>query len=249
MQTQAILQEMGNEKIASLIQRQAELDELMANDCWRWCCQLVMTLDEAADGETSRIRRWPKHLDYLRIIFDVLNNEQFVIIPKSRRMLVTWLVCAWMVHSARYHKLSANFILSETEQKAAFCVDKRCHFIEQNLRLAEFRKPLDTLRTKTGLIGRMTYPNESYIWGISSTGDALRTYTVSKVLVDEIEFIDQQVAVVRSLLPLLESGAQGILVSSSNGPTGVLAEYCRTVEFGKWEHMALLNGEAIHYAS
>jgi hypothetical protein len=237
------------ERIAHLIQRRAELDHLYKNDSWRWACQQVMTLDESSEDESMRIRRFPKHLDYVRDLLLILRNEQLVLVPKSRRMFVTWGVCTHLTHSTRYTDLSANFILSETEQKSAFCVDKRCHFIETHLRLPEFRQPMDTLRTKTGLIGRMTYPNGSYIWGISSTGDALRAYTATKVFVDEIEFIEQQVSVVRSLLPLIENGAQGILVSSSNGPTGILADYARDVKFTKWENMTLLDGEVISYAS
>lgn len=243
------LVEMDNERLAHLIQRKTDLDKVYAKDPWRWACQQVMTLDESAEEGTDRIRRWPKDLEYLRDVFSVLRNEQLVMIPKSRRMMVTWGVCTHFVHSARYNELSANFILSETEQKSAFCVDKRCYFIENHLRLPEFRLPTDTLRTKTGLVGRITYPNGSYIWGISSTGDALRAYTATKVFVDEIEFIEQQVAVVRSLLPLIENGAQGILVSSSNGPTGVLADYARDVGFTKWENMSLLDGEVVHYSS
>ncbi len=108
---------------------------------------------------------------------------------------------------------------------------------------------MNTLRTKTGLIGRMTYPNGSYIWGLASTGDALRTYTATKVFVDEIEFIDQGPALTRALIPLIENGAQAIFVSSSNGPTGIIAEYCRDVHFGKWEDITNLTGDAVRYAS
>jgi phage FluMu gp28-like protein len=121
--------------------------------------------------------------------------------------------------------------------------------IEENLRHAEFRKEVATLRTKTGLIGRMTYDNGSYLWGLASTGDALRAYTATKVFVDEIEFIEQAPALTRALVPLIEGGAQAIFASSSNGPTGIVAEYCRSVRFHKFDDLCTLSGQGVMYAS
>jgi len=209
-----------------------------------------MTVDEAREEGLERERRWPKHLDYLRDLLQVFKNEQVIIVPKSRRMLITWLLAAYIVHSARYTKHDANFIISEKEEKSAFFVDERCLFIENRLRLPEFRRDVKTIRTKTGLVGRITYPEmSSYIWGLTSTSDALRMYTASRVFVDEMEFVDEAPAIVRAVMPMIEGGAQAIFVSSSNGPTGVIAEYCRGVKFGKWKDMNMLEGELIRYAA
>jgi len=242
----------SDEELTALITNHQVIDEALAKDCWKWCCHLVVTVDEAADEGVSRRRRWPARLKYIQEAMQILKNERFVIFPKSRRMMATWLICAYLLHDTRYTPDSANFILSETEQKAAFCIDKRCYHMETNLRFPEFQKEVHTLRTKTGLIGRMTYPhNGSYLWGLASTGDALRAYTATKVFVDEIEFIEQAPALTRALVPLIEGGAQAIFASSSNGPTGIIAEYCRDVSFHKWEDLAKLNAEdvGIMYAS
>jgi len=240
---------LSDEELTQLVAGQQTLDDAFSKDCWRWCCQQVVTIDEAAEEGEPRRRRWPAHLKYVQDILQVLKNERFVIIPKSRRMFVTWLICAYLVHDARYNPDSANFVLSETEQKAAFCIDKRCYHVEQNLRHVEFRKEVKTLRTKTGLIGRMTYDNGSYLWGLASTGDSLRAYTATKVFVDEIEFIEAAPALTRSLVPLIEGGAQAIFASSSNGPTGIIAEYCRGVGFHKWDDLVTLDGQVVKYAS
>lgn len=241
---------LNNDELALLIKKQRELDEKFSKDCWRWCCEEVITVDEAANPGEPKKKRWPAHLQYVREAFEILKNERFVIFPKSRRMFATWLICAYLTHDTRYNPDSANFILSETEQKAAFCIDKRCYHIEQNLRHPEFIKEVKTLRTKTGLIGRITYPhNSSYMWGLASTGDALRAYTVSKVFVDEIEFIEQAPSLTRALVPLIEGGAQAIFASSSNGPTGIIADYCRSVKFHKFKDFATLDGSEILYAS
>ncbi len=238
-------------KLAELIQRRDALDAAYAKDPWRWLCQQVVTRDESADGAVSkRLRRWPQDKPYLKEVLSILRNEQLTIIPKSRRMLVTWLVAGWLLHATRYEKAAANFIISEVEQKAAFVVDFRCHFMELNLRHEEFRRQPETLKTKTGLVGRLTYPEQgSFLWGLASSSDVLRTYTASKFVIDEIEFIENAPALVRAAIPLLEHGAQGVFVSSSNGPVGVVAEYCREVGFTKWSDMMSLDGERIAYAS
>lgn len=241
---------LSDEQLTELVARQQLLDAKFANDCWRWCCEQVVTIDEAAEEGETRRRRWPKHLKYVQEAFQILKNERFVIFPKSRRMFCTWLICAYLTHDTRFNPDSANFVLSETESKAAFCIDKRCLHIEQNLRFPEFRKEVKTLRTKTGLVGRITYPhNNSYLWGLASTGDALRAYTATKVFVDEIEFIEAAPALTRALVPLIEGGAQAIFASSSNGPTGIIAEFCRSVRFHKWDDFGTLQGEGIKYAS
>jgi hypothetical protein len=244
------LQSVSSEELSELVIERQLLDNMFAKDCYRWCCQQVITIDEAAEEGQSRRRRFPANLKYIKEALQILKNERFVIFPKSRRMFITWLVSSYLVHDTRYNADGANFVLSETEQKAAYVIDKRCYHIEQNLRHEEFRKEVKTLRTKTGLVGRITYPhNSSYLWGLASTGDSLRAYTATKVFVDEIEFIEQAPALVRSLVPLIEGGAQAIFASSSNGPVGVLAEYCRAVKFHKWEDFATLDGEQIRYAS
>jgi len=239
----------SDEELAQLIARQHALDTVYSEDCWRWCCQQIITIDEAAEEGMAKRRRWPAHLKYVQELVQILRNERFVIVPKSRRMFITWTICAYLTWATRYQADSANFILSETEQKAAFCIDKRCYHIEENLRHAEFRKSVKTLRTKTGLIGRMTYDNGSYLWGLASTGDALRAYTATKVFVDEIEFIEQAPALTRALVPLIEGGAQAVFASSSNGPSGIVAEYSRDVRFHKFGDLCTLNGESVMYAS
>jgi hypothetical protein len=224
-----------------LLAHKEEMDAIWSKDCWRWFCQMVQTVDEAAvSNETGNVFRWPAHYTYLREVLKVLENEPLVIIPKSRRMMISWLVAAYFVWHARYHENGALFWQSETEQKAAFIVDQRCKFIEEHLYRPEFKEQIKTIKTKQGLVGRITYPNGSYIWAVAQGGDVLRTYTATKVMMDECEFQDESPDALTALLPLVEKGAQAILVSSSNGPIGVMAELCRDVGFTSWKDMSTL---------
>jgi phage FluMu gp28-like protein len=215
------------EETMVLLSKKDQLDAIYAENPWKFFCQQVRTVDESQKislKNRDRIYIWPKDYAYLKETLTVLQNEQLVGIPKSRRMLVSWLLSAYFVWDARYHPNGALFYMSETEQKAAFAVDKRCKFIEENLRDQAFRLPISTMKTKTGLVGHMTYPNNSYIWALASGGDALRQYTATKIFLDECEFQDEAPAVVRAALPMVENGSQLILASSSDGPIGVLAD-------------------------
>lgn len=231
------------EEAGVLLALKDELDARYAEDPWKFFCQQVMTKDESAEitsSNQSRIYRWPKDFEYLKEVLVVLQNEPLVAIPKSRRMMVSWLLATYFVHDARYHPNGALFYMSETEQKAAFAVDKRCLFIEQNLIQPEFRQEVSTTKTKTGLVGHMGYQNGSYIWALASGGDVLRQYTATKIFIDESEFQDEAPAVVRAALPMVENGSQLILASSSGGPVGVIAELCDAVGVKNWKDVQRL---------
>jgi len=233
----------AREEAAVLLSYKEELDAIYADDPWKFFCQQVVTKDESAqitNANRDRIYRWPENYDYLRETLAVLQNEPLVGVPKSRRMMVSWLLAAYFVHKARYQPNAALFYMSETEQKAAFAVDKRCLFIEQNLRGPEFRITPVTTKTKTGLVGHITYPNESYIWALASGGDVLRQYTATVIFIDESEFQSEAPAVVRAALPMVENGAQLILASSSGGPVGVMAELCDAVGVKSWKDVQRL---------
>ncbi len=176
---------------------------------------------------------WPDK-DFIHDLVWILANERAVWIPKSRRMMASWTCSAWMVYSARYFPYNACFVQSETETKAAYLTDKRCCFIEDHLREPMLRRHYKPIRTCEGLIGRITYDNGSYIWAIPQGDDVIRSYTFSKLFMDESEFQPEAQKALVSALPTLEKGAQLIVASTSNGPQGILADVCRSIGFTKF---------------
>lgn len=215
------------EEAALLLHERDKLEEIYARNPWKFFKQQIITVDESeAITQFNQARQypWPGYHTYLKESLSVLMNEPLVAFPKSRRMMVSWLMCGYYIWAARFQPNSALFYMSETEQKAAFAVDKRCKFMEDNLRDPAFRQPRQEMKTKTGLVGHITYPNGSYIWALASGGSVLRQYTATKIFLDECEFQDEAPAVVRAAIPMVENGAQLILASSSDGPLGIIAE-------------------------
>ena len=199
-------------------------------DPWIWLVEQVVTIDEATKSE----RRWPAHLDYLHDFVDVLSDpdKHYIVVPKSRRMMVSWCLAAWCAHLARYHENVLVLWQSETEAKAAEAVDKRMVFIEDHLLEPALRRPYKGQRTKDGLIGRLTYlPTGSRVIAVAQGADVFRFYTPTVVILDEADFQDEGHEALVAALPFGEKQGKVILVSSSNGPGKPLATICKGAGF------------------
>jgi len=209
-----------------------ELEGLYRVDPYLWFISEVYTVDEASQQKLP----YPDKA-YLEDVVHVLKTEKMICFPKSRRMTMSWTMAGWATYQARFFDNHAIFIQSETENKAAFLTDKRCVFIEQNLREPLLRKKFKTIRTNEGLVGRITYHDTgSYIWAIPQGGDVIRTYTFSILVMDESEFQPEGGEALKAALSIVEEGKanQVIMLSSSNGPMGVMAEICRQAGFIKF---------------
>lgn len=201
-----------------------------SQDCWGWLCAHVHTIDEASKA----IRPWPRDKAYLRDLITLFQTEPLLAIPKSRRMLVSWVVAAYLTWQARFHGHQLLIVQSETEEKAAYLVAERCKFIEEHLPGAQ-RVPVLSWRTKKGLTGKLHYPQTgSQILSVAQGAHAVRSYTFSTLVMDEVEFQDEGPQAVTAALPAVEKGAQVILISSANGPQGVLARLCKDVGFVRY---------------
>lgn len=206
-------------------------NRMYKDDFFFWCEQQVKTVDEA----TQQSLAFPADRAYLKDLSYILQNEARIAIPKSRRMFISWLVSLYCQWRCRYYDHNAIFFQSETEAKSAYIVDKRIKFVEDNLKPL-WRKEYDMLKTKSGLVGRLTYRETgSYIWAIAQGDSQIRSYTPSILVMDEVEFHDEGPQALAAALATIEKSAQIILISTSNGPGGPLANICGGAGFVKWK--------------
>lgn len=195
-----------------------------------WCLDMVVTSDEA----TQKTLPFPDK-EYIKDAAWVLQHEPRIAVPKSRRMFVSWLVSLYCQWRARFHPNNAIFFQSETESKSAYIVDKRIKFVEDNMS-SLFRKEYDMLKTKSGLVGRITYKETgSYVWAIAQGDSQIRSYTPSILVMDEVEFHGEGSQALAAALATIEKSAQIILISTSNGPGKPLASICDAAGFTKWK--------------
>lgn len=206
-------------------------NRMYAGDFYQWCVDQVKTSDEA----TQKLLPFPADKAYLKDLSYILQTEPRVALPKSRRMFISWLIALYCQWRARYHRHNAIFFQSETESKSAFIIDKRIKFVEDNLS-PEFHKDYDMLRTKSGMVGRITYKETgSYVWAIAQGDSQIRSYTPSILVMDEVEFHAEGPQALAAALATIEKDAQIIIISTSNGPGHPLAGICEGAGFVKWQ--------------
>lgn len=208
----------------------SELEARYRQDIWAFACEQVITLDEAA-GEKSR---WPADKLYLKELLEFFNTRQIVVVPKSRRMMVSWAAALWATWKARFFHNQHIFIQSESETKAAFIVGRRCAFIEDHLRFAGLMKGYKSTRTAESEIGKMEYDHGSIIQAIAQGGEKFRAYTMSALISDEVDFQQDGHEAYTAALPAVEKGAKLFLITTSNGPSGVVAGICADAGFTRW---------------
>lgn len=210
-----------------------QFDTRYRRDIHAWLEEQVWTIDEAS----ADILRWPKRKEkpHVHELIDLLDANPRPCIPKSRRMLVSWTVAAYCVHRTRYFEATAAYWQSLNVEKAAYIVDNRCAWIEDHLEDTELRRTFRAHRCSSGDIVRMEYLRSGgYIVGIPQGADAVRSFTGTILVMDEVDFQPEGRAALTAALPMVEKKAKLILVTSSNGPNGAVAEICREAGFTRF---------------
>ena len=152
---------------------------------------------------------------YTRAILHEFYTERLIVLPKSRQMLASWLVAAYLVAKL----LTTNNLLAIYQTKReddALSFMERCYWIYNRLP-AWLRK----IRAKQTGPKENRYKLEvpksgSKIWGIPSGADVIRMNTVSIFVSDEVNFQPEAKGSLRAAGPSLGATGQGIWLSSAN---------------------------------
>lgn len=204
-------------------------NRVYSNSFSRWLFEQVKTQDEAS----QQLLRFPDK-EYLKDLARALETEQMVVIPKSRRVMASWILAAYAHWKVRFHKHTAVFFQSLTESKAAYIVDQRIKLIEDSLEPI-FKREYEGLKTKTGLVGKLTFKDTgSFVQAIPQGDDVIRSYTPSLLICDEIDFMPEGHLAVNAAMSTVEKASQIVLITTSNGPSGVVGKICKTANFQKW---------------
>jgi phage FluMu gp28-like protein len=181
----------------------------------------VSTRDEA--DPSSSVKPFPLHLEYLRQLWSVFTDRNLVVVAKSRQMLVSWVVAAFCVWTARSKPHQAVFWQAQKQEDAVNMVCNpegaqlaRCQFIEANLP-TWMRIPVRPVE------GRMVYPNGSFIQALAGGADKIRGKTASVIVLDEFAHMLDQQQIYTSVAPLVQKGAKLLIVSTPNGSANTFA--------------------------
>jgi phage FluMu gp28-like protein len=188
----------------------AKRAELWAHNPWLFIKDACLTKDEADSGS---VKRFPD-LPYLRHICEVWQAHKMLAVPKSRRMMLTWLMVALHLHMALFTPRSAIFVQSKKSEDSDYLIrDNRMLFIYNNLPVWLKSFGLPTVTSKEFLV---TFSNGSSVRAVSQGADQLRQYTATAVLCDEIAFWERGRETWRALRPIVQGGGRLTLISSAN---------------------------------
>lgn len=140
-----------------------------------------------------------------------------IAVEKSRQMMVTWLVCAYLLWRMKYLEHQLMLVQSKREDDAAMLVFTKEPFIARmSFMESHLPKHLRTMSfPKCGSYGHLYDPNGSHAWAIPEGGDIIRSNTPTIWFSDECAFQPEFGNAYTAALPAIKGGGQAILVSSA----------------------------------
>ena len=164
--------------------------------------------------ESARYAREAGHsLQWLHTSY----SSGMVAIEKSRQVMATWLVCAYLLWRAKHLPHQLLLVQSKREEDAANLVFVkepsvgRISFMEDHLpgHLRSCSWP------RGGAYGHLYLDNGSHIWAIPEGGDIVRSNSPSVVYSDESAFQPEFANSYTAAIPAIKGGGQWIGVSSA----------------------------------
>ena len=203
------LGELGNQakKQASLTQSIAANMQRWHRDPWTMLQDgVIYTLDQV-DLQTP-VKQFPAN-PWLEPVVREWQSNRLLAIPKSRRMMITWLMVYLHLWLAMWHPGVAVFMVSESERKSADMIEK-CDFILRHIPDNVMLKP--KIRRKQCLL---EFPGlDSFIMGIPEGENQLRQYTATALFFDEWAFWERPMESLAAAKPCIQGGGRLTLVST-----------------------------------
>jgi hypothetical protein len=177
-------------------------------DPWAFIRDCVWTRDEA----TGQVRRYPPHA-YAELLVRRWQDHPLLVVPKSRRMVITWLFVAANYWLARFHvQAKVAFMarkLGKTDTEGSSELVRRAWFIHRHVPAL-----LPACEAEYS-VGRLTFPNGSEILALGEGADQARQHTFTSVLADEVVYWEQALETWVALRPTIEGGGRITAVSSA----------------------------------
>lgn len=207
---------------ARLRQLQKQSAERYERDPYAFLTECVFTLDQAS----QQVRRFPTLEDspchcphhcqnFIQHLTNRWLHEKRLLVPKSRRVLVSWTMVALHCWLARFFPGSTIAFVSRkqglNDSEGAAELVRRVRFIEEHLPVE-----LEPLPFQYNF-ARLKYPTiQSEIIGVAQGADQLRQYTLTAIFADEMAYWELAHDTYSASLPTLEGGGRFTGVSSAN---------------------------------
>ncbi len=191
-------------KSASAVSKKAAIREIYGNDVHLFFRNIVMTLDEhdKTGQGVKKIPDWP----YMHRVLDDLLTHRWIFVLKSRQVMLTWIMCAYLLWVVLFQKGKKVAIQSKKE-KDANAILERMKIIYDNMPSWKPHAEFTYCRVKVP-------ENMSDIYGIPSGEAQIRSFTFSKIFSDEYGFQEDLEDTFKASKPAVDGGGQFIAVTT-----------------------------------
>lgn len=179
------------------------------NDPWAFITECVYTKDQV--DRKDPIKLFPNK-DYLRVFCRIWQKYPLLLVPKTRRMTMSWMTIALFTHEFIFNKAIHTAFVSKKEDDADDLVG-RAYFILENLHKSNFPRELLPKYKKT-FCRLEAEETDSKIAGFPMGADQLRQFTFSGIFGDESAFWEQAKEFYAATFPTIDGGGRMTLVSS-----------------------------------
>lgn len=183
--------------------------KLIRKDPWEFL-KVLRTLDPA--DKTNPVKPFPVDLDYLHLYVRTWEKYPKILVPKSRRMRMTWVNVALYTWDTAFNIGRHNAFVSKKEDDSNEIVKKAAYLLEhvdESLLPKEFIPKYELTYNKLHFV-----ETSSIIQGFASGADQLRQFTLSGIFADEMAFWDDAEKMYSASYPTLEGGGRFTGVSS-----------------------------------
>lgn len=168
---------------------------------------VIFTLDQA--DMKAPIKRFPP-FPWLEVLVEEWLDNKLVVVPKSRRMLISWLFVYLHLWLALFHEGVNCFFVSDKEEKSDELV-QRAYFMYNQIPNDKMLKP-----KARSIQCLLEFPNlHSQIKGVPQGADQLRQYTATAIFADEMAFWQRARETFMAAKPTIEGGGRFTCVSSA----------------------------------
>lgn len=168
---------------------------LCRKDPYHWLINWARTLD--THNEENPIQSFPEK-EYIKVLVKVWLENKLLLIPKSRQMMVSWLIVALYLWETQFYEAKLTFFQSKREddaddlvRRAKFIYDHEPKFLKRH---HNGKKWIDVKANPSLPEGRHLYCKLSFpainseIRGIPQGDSVIRMQTASGILADEMGF-------------------------------------------------------------
>lgn len=182
-----------------------EMQEIETRACqrspWYWLVNWVVTEDSrwASKGLTTAYQRFPPK-EYLRSACQVLWKYPHTAWPKSRQMLLTWLVSGYMLGEACFLGGRLYMVQSKKETDAKAVLARQSGMYHRLADMAPWMVPKLKRENETQII----LANGSTLMACPEGAHHVQSYTPAWLFLDEVQLQDEAQEAYHQALPACE---------------------------------------------